>query len=261
MEETNLAAPAAVTVPVITPRARPLPRWLLALEVLAISGIPTQILVATILYFATDLGKAADTADPTSRIMSLEFTAGLTLLDTALIALMIRVFLEISGEDSRTVFLGHRRIFPEVARGLLWLPVVLILASAVAWGLSQVPFLHNVPTNPLGTFMGSPFEAMIFVIVVALGGGCREELQRAFILHRFEQGLGGIKVGLVLFSVLFAALHLPQGRDVAITVGLLGVFWGVLYIKRRSAVMGMTNHGAFDTVQVAMGALLHSLGK
>jgi membrane protease YdiL (CAAX protease family) len=261
VEESNLAAPAAVAMPVVPPRARPLPKWLLALEVLATSGIPTQLAVATILYFATDLGRAADTANPMDRIMSLEFTAGTTLIDTALIALLIRVFLEISGEDSRTVFLGHRRILPEVARGLLWLPVVLILASAVAFGLSKIPFLHNVPSNPLGTFMGSPFEAMIFIVVVALGGGCREELQRAFILHRFEQGLGGIKVGLVLFSVLFASLHLPQGRDVAITVGLLGVFWGILYIKRRSAVMGMTNHAAFDTVQVALGALARSLGK
>ncbi|HEX5069090.1 MAG TPA: CPBP family intramembrane glutamic endopeptidase [Vicinamibacterales bacterium] len=261
MEDTNLAAPAAVPVPVAPVRARPLPKWLVALEVVAISGIPTQIIVAAILFFATDLGRAGGTDDPMTRIMSLEFTAGTTLLDTALIALMIRVFLEISGEDSRTVFLGHRRILPEVVRGLLWLPVVLILASAVAYGLSQVPVLHNVESNPLGGFMGSPFEAMIFIIVVALGGGCREELQRAFILHRFEQGLGGIKVGLVLFSVLFASLHLPQGRDVAITVGLLGVFWGLLYIKRRSAVMSITNHAAFDVVQVAMGAIARSIGQ
>jgi membrane protease YdiL (CAAX protease family) len=143
----------------------------------------------------------------------------------------------------------------------LWLPVVLILASGIAFGLSRIPFLHNVASNPLGNYMGSPFDALIFIVVVALGGGCREELQRAFILHRFEQGLGGIKVGLVLFSILFASLHLPQGRDVAITVGLLGVFWGVLYIKRRSAIMGMTNHAAFDTVQVALGALARTLGK
>ena len=260
MEESNLAASAAVAMPVAPPRARPLPKWLLALEVIATSGIPTQVLVAAFLYFLTDLGSAANTDNPVDRLMSLEFTAGLTLLDTALIALMIRVFLEISGEDSRTVFLGHRRILPEVARGLLWLPVVLILSGAVAFGLSQIAFLHNVPSNPMGTFMGSPFEAAIFVVVVALGGGCREELQRAFILHRFEQGLGGIKVGLVLFSVLFASLHLPQGRDVAITVGLLGVFWGILYIKRRSVVMAMVNHAGFDATQVLMQLLLKGSG-
>ena len=41
------------------------------------------------------------------RLTSLEFVATMQLIDTALIAIMIRVFLEMSGEDSRTVFLGR----------------------------------------------------------------------------------------------------------------------------------------------------------
>jgi len=262
VEDSNLAVPAApVPASLAGMPSRPLPKWLLLFEIIAISGIPTQVVVGALLYFATDLGKAADTANPLDRLVSLEFTSGLILIDTALIALLIRLFLEISGENSRTVFLGRRRVLPEVVRGLLWLPVVLVVSGGIAWALSQVPFLHNVPTNPLGSYMGSPFEALIFGVVVALGGGLREELQRAFILHRFDQGLGGIKVGLVVFSLLFAMLHLTQGRDVAITVGLLGVFWGLLYVTRRSAVMGMTNHAAFDTAQVALGALARSFGK
>jgi membrane protease YdiL (CAAX protease family) len=100
----------------------------------------------------------------------------------------------------------------------------------------------------------------MFVVVVVLAGGVREELQRAFILHRFGQRLGGARVGLVLFSLTFGALHLEQGADVAVAIGLLGFVWGLLYIQRRSAILPMVNHGAFNAVQVLQGVLAKSLG-
>jgi hypothetical protein len=38
------------------------------------------------------------------------------------------------------------------------------------------------------------------------------------------------------------------------------VFWGLLYVKRRSAVMAMTNHAGFNAAQVVQGFLFRSLG-
>ena len=90
----------------------------------------------------------------------------------------------------------------------------------------------------------------MFLVVVVLAGGVREELQRAFILHRFRHTRVGQTIALVLFSVLFGLLHFDQGWDVVIGVGLLGFFWGVMYIRRRSAVLAMTNHAGFNAVQV-----------
>ena len=98
--------------------------------------------------------------------------------------------------------------------------------------------------------MQTPLDAAIFFVVVVLAGGIREELQRGFILHRFGQRLGGMRLGLVLFSVFFGVMHVNQGYDAAIAVGVLGVFWGLLYMTRRSAVMSMVNHAGFNAVQV-----------
>ena len=86
--------------------------------------------------------------------------------------------------------------------------------------------------------------------MVVLAGGVREELQRAFIIHRFRQRLGGGLVGLAVYSLLFGLLHFDQGWDVAIAVGSLGLLWGILYIRRGSAVMSMTNHASFNAAQV-----------
>jgi membrane protease YdiL (CAAX protease family) len=181
------------------------------------------------------------------------------LLDTALIAIFIRVFLLFGGETSTAVFLGDRGIGAELRRGLLLLPVLWVLVTALMFLLNLAfPGLHNVPRNPYAAYMETPLNAGVFIVVVMLAGGVREELQRAFILHRFAR-LGGPYTGLVLFSIAFGLLHLPQGFDAAIAVGLLGVIWGLMYIRRGSVVAPMISHAGFDVVQVLQQVLLQAL--
>ena len=56
-----------------------------------------------------------------------------------------------------------------------------------------------------------------------IAGGVREEVQRGFILHRFEQYLGGgARWASSCYSVLFGLGHLEQGWDAAIATGVLG---------------------------------------
>lgn len=252
MEDSNLAMPAVTAV-----RVLPLPRWFAIVQAIAICGVPTQILVVVALWFTSDLVKV----DELGVTMTLELMATVMLLDTALIALLIRVFLELSGENSRDVFLGTRPALGEMLRGLALVPVAFAGVTALVLGLRAIaPSLHTVQVSPVEQYMKSPLDASIFLVVVVLGGGIREELQRAFILHRFEQCLGGIRVGLVVFSLLFGILHYDQGWDVAIAIGGLGLAWGLLYVKRRSAVLGMTNHAGFNALQVAQGYLVRALG-
>lgn len=193
--------------------------------------------------------------------ISLRFFATLSLVDTVLVGVLIQVFLRASGERPRDVFIGWRPVWREAARGLALLPVVFLAVSAVVLTLRALfPWMHTVQDNPLAAFLDSPFEAAVFLVVVVLAGGVREELQRAFILHRFEQRLGGVRLGLVLFTIAFGALHLDQGLDVSIAVGLLGLMWGIIYIRRRSAILPIVNHASFNAMQVAQGLLAKSLG-
>jgi membrane protease YdiL (CAAX protease family) len=252
--DTNPATVEAPPAPAV--RVPTIPSWFAVIQTIAVCGIPTQLFVFLLLFFTTDL---IDLSRLDS--ISLEAVATITLLDTALIALLMRVFLELSGEDSKSVFLGNRRVWPEFWRGLVFVPVVFIcLQILIVVIILVLPVLHTVEVSPLEQYMREPMEAAVFVVVVVLGGGIREELQRAFILHRFDQALGGIRVGLVLFSLLFAVLHFDQGWDVALAIGILGVFWGVMYIKRRSAVFGMVNHAGFNASQVILAAIARSAG-
>ena len=51
-------------------------------------------------------------------------------------------------------------------------------------------------------------------------------------------------------SVAFGAGHLMQGTDAALATGLLGAFWGVVYLRRRSAVAPMVSHAGFNLLQI-----------
>ena len=246
--------PPDVTVAAAPPRRRSiLPRWLALAEVIVVSGLPTQFLVMVVLILGTNLPILDADNNPT-----FEFFAMLSLLDTALIALLLRVFLILSGETSARVFVGLRPIKGELLRGLVMLPIVTLVTAGVGLLLRWIaPWTHNVAVNPYDRYMHSPIEATIFVVVVVLAGGIREELQRAFTLHRFGQRLGGMRWGLAIYSIVFMLPHLVQGIDAAIQVGLLGVFWGVVYIRRRSAVANMVSHAGFDAAQVVLGFFTH----
>jgi len=253
LEELQQPAPVPSPVPAAAGRL-PLPKWFALAQAVAVSGIPTQIVIVVGLIFLgswpLDGGQ-----------ISLEFFAIVGLLDTACIALLIRLFLTLSGETSRNVFLGRRRAWGEIWRGLALVPVAYIGVAAVVLTLRWIaPWLQTVETNPLEHYMRTPLEAGIFLVVVMLAGGIREELQRAFILHRFEQALGGVRIGLAVFTITFGLLHIYEGVDAAVAIGLLGLFWGVLYIRRRSVVMPMVNHACFNGLQVVQVMIARSLG-
>src|SRR5258708_12389318 len=94
------------------------------------------------------------------------------------------------------------------------------------------PSLHTVEHNPLQELLRSPRDAALFALVVLIAGGIREEIQRAFLLHRFEQWLGGAGTGVIVTSVAFGARHLLQGVDAALATGLLAAFWLLFYLRR-----------------------------
>ena len=113
-----------------------------------------------------------------------------------------------------------------------------------------VPGLQNLDGNPLEQLAGTPGESAALGLVGVLAGGLREELQRAFLLRRFERHLGGPIVGVIVLSVAFGLGHVIQGWDAAVATGVLGAFWAVIYLRRRSAVAPIVSHSGYNTLEV-----------
>jgi uncharacterized protein len=221
-------------------------RFRAIVEILLCSGIPTQALVAQLLALGGLWPYARSGGlDPTWVFL-------LALIDTVLVVALAIFLLRANGESPRAVFLGDRSPMREAVFGVAIIgPLILGVAGIMAAARAIWPSLHNVPENPLGGLLRSPFDAMLFAFVATVGGGVREELQRAFLLTRFERDLGGPVVGLVVTSVAFGAGHALQGWDAAIATGAMGCFWGWLYLRRRSVIAPMTSHAGYNSLEIA----------
>lgn len=232
--------PVALPPPVL-----PMDRVAAALEVLLCSGFPTQVIVSAVLFSA---GLRPETTDGK---LSAPFVYALSLADTALVVALIAFFLRARGESFREQLFGARPPAREVAIGVGLIPISFLLITLVLVVVQlAAPWLRNVPQNPLAGLVKTRADIAIFIFVVTVAGGVREEIQRGFVLRRFEQYLGGGLLGLALFSVAFGLGHFAQGRDVAIGTAALGAFWGAVFLARRSILAPMIAHGGFNLAQV-----------
>ena len=216
------------------------------LEVLLCSGFPTQLLIGGLLV---GLGVRVTSADA----LPFRFVVAVSLLDTLAVVCLVVLFLRLRGEDASRVLLGAGSIWREVRRGIAYQPLVFVLVIAMGSLVQALaPWMHNVPENPLQAMLTSPWRVGIFALVVVLAGGVREEVQRGFILHRFEGDLGGAHLGLILFSIAFGLGHLTQGLDAALITGMLGLLWGLMYLRRRSVVAPAISHSLFNLIEIAL---------
>ncbi len=237
------APPPALLPPARSPTARD--RLAALFEVILCSGYPTQLFLAQALVLAGLAPKLPDGR------LSPAYVFTLTLADTALLVFLVVWLLRMGGESARTVLFGRRPILREVALGVALVPLVFALVGGVLGAILHfLPRLHNVPVNPLEGVIRTRLDAWLFAIVAVVGGGVREEVQRAFVLHRFERYLGGAALGLVLFSLVFGSGHVIQGWDVAVTTTALGLFWGAIYLLRRSVLAPGLSHAIFNTSEI-----------
>ena len=183
--------------------------------------------------------------------LSFAYIASLLLIDATLLIALIFWLLRRRGERPRHVFIGARPVTPEIKLGAGLTAVVFALALLVL-STARVffPSLHNVKENPLQDLIQTPAQALILAVVATISGGLREEIQRAFIIHRFEQYLGGAHVGLILYSLVFGLGHSLQGWDAVMTTAMLGAFWGWIYITRRSIVAPVVSHSGFNAAEI-----------
>ena len=230
------------------------PRRLVALaEVIAASGFPSQLGLSLLL-----LGLGVQPVDERGAL-ALRYVVGVWVLDVVVLLGFISWRLHATGESIRTLVVGTRPIRRETLFGLALVPLLIAVVTVVLGAIRLlVPALHNVATNPFEGLVRTARDAWILGAMAVLSGGLKEEAQRAFVLHRFDQHLGGACVGLVAFSLVFGMGHFIQGWDVGAVTTLLGLFWGILYLRRRSATASVVSHSGFNVVQILQFMLFGS---
>ena len=232
---------------VVDPRARATA----ILEMLLCSSIPTQLAIGALLRLA-----GIPSTDAAGHL-SLTFVLVLSLVDTALLIVMMIFFMHVHGERARTTWFGTRRWLRETLVGVGTIPVAFIMVGILLNTIRLfAPSLHNVENNPLEQLATTPGQAPLFSLVAIIAGGVREELQRAFMLRRFEQYLGGATLGVWVLSIAFGLGHAMQGWDAVIGTAALGAFWAWMYLQRRNSISAIVSHAGFNSLEIMRVALI-----
>jgi membrane protease YdiL (CAAX protease family) len=226
-------------------------RVLAVFEVLACSSLPTQFLIAGLLVA---LGVPARA---TGDQLSLTFVVALSLIDSVVLIALMAVLTHAHGDSAWLLWRGNRPVTGELILGVLLMPVALFVVAILLGSIrAYAPDLHDVVENPLEALAsGGPAGAVLFGVVAIVAGGIREELQRAFLLRRFERHLGGATAGVVVLSTAFGLGHRLQGWDAVIATGALGAFWAVVYLRRRSSIAPIVSHAGFNSIEVLRVAI------
>jgi len=100
------------------------------------------------------------------------------------------------------------------------------------------------------------------VILFFLGivkGGFFEEFWRIFVLTRFEKAFKtpGLVFALVVSSIVFGFGHAYQGLSGIISIGIIGLLYALVYLRKRNAVEAIAAHTTFNVIQTILGVILY----
>jgi membrane protease YdiL (CAAX protease family) len=228
--------PAPALVP---PESNWLDRLQALVEVVLISGLVSSFFAA--LPFSVHL--TSGSLPTNARIVT-----GFILVEAAITLLLLALILRAHREGLHDLGLDGRRWLGHVAVGMAVLPL-LFLTNIVVGELFRRFFPgYFIDRNPLIELVRTPADLGLFLLSGIVAGGIKEELQRAFIITRFRRHLGGAWLGLVLWSLAFAAGHYLQGLQGVVIAGVLGLIFGVIYLARGSVIAPIVAHAVYDTV-------------
>jgi membrane protease YdiL (CAAX protease family) len=163
-------------------------------------------------------------------------------------------------ETLRSIGFVSPRWIPAIGRGVVYgLLVFIILNVVLPTALAAVvntPGAENA--GSLTVFFRDPAHLLAWIPIGVIGGGLVEEIERAFVLTRFEQWLGkyGIHVGLALSSAIFGVAHLYQSSVAGLSAAVSGLVFGLIYLRRRSAIEAAASHACADLLGVIAATLL-----
>ncbi|MFW6092398.1 MAG: CPBP family intramembrane glutamic endopeptidase [Pseudomonadota bacterium] len=122
------------------------------------------------------------------------------------------------------------------------------------------PLLRSLGAPPIDlaplaeVIQGDTTNYLLFLVPVAWGSAAfgEELLLRGFVLHRLSL-VAGVGWGVVLQAVLFSLGHAYQGVTGMITLFVVGVLFGYLYLRAgRNLWPVIAAHGLIDTISLTL---------
>ena len=234
LDEDLLPGPAPLSQKTWVDRAQAL------FEVLLLAGIASSLLAGLPFMFSAG-GRE-------SLLANVRAMSTYLLLEAFITFVLMLLVMKAHGETIQGLGLSWLSWRSNVVLGLGIVPV-LFAFNIVVSVIFQVFFPRFfLERNPLTDLIRSPGDLGLFIGTALIAGGIKEEVQRAFIVRRFQAYLGGANVGLLLWSVAFGFGHYVQGVQGMIAAGVFGLIFGMTYLARGNLIAPMVAHGVYDTL-------------
>ncbi|NWG12593.1 MAG: CPBP family intramembrane metalloprotease [Acidobacteria bacterium] len=222
------------------------------LEVLLLAGLVSSFL-ASLPFGLTGRGPMALASDAPS-------VAAFILLEASIVLLLLLLLLHMNQETLKDLGMHRHQWISHLAVGAALVPVLFLVNALVALCFKVLLPKYFLDRNPLIDLIRTPKDLAVFLLAALYAGGIKEELQRAFILNRFRDHLGGAWFGLVVWSIVFGAGHYVQGPQGVVAATIFGLLFGGLYLVRRSLLAPLAAHALYDTTAL-LGYWFFSSGR
>ena len=175
--------------------------------------------------------------------------------------LVVSLLLYLSKEKYKDIGFSKQNILRQLRFGFSFGVLIFIIDT---FAVSPIVDVLIPKTSTGGVEMRKLFASIyylpIWIVISLLKGGFSEELWRIFTLTRFEKyyGRAGLFFALILGSIIFGIGHLYQGIGGMISISIIGLFYALVYLRKRLALEAVCAHATFDLISVALGFIVYS---
>jgi membrane protease YdiL (CAAX protease family) len=100
-------------------------------------------------------------------------------------------------------------------------------------------------------------ELPLWILLSLTAGVCEEFVFRGYLQRQFRRWFQRTWVAVVLSSVIFALMHIYEGGGTAIRIGGLGMFYGIVAVRRGNLRQVMAAHFFQDALTGVLLFLRH----
>jgi membrane protease YdiL (CAAX protease family) len=190
-------------------------------------------------------------------VLSFTLMAWATILrDFALVSLIL-YFLWQNGEPTRQLGWTFKSIWRDIGIGIgLFIPFF-FGTSLLEDSLHAAGF--SVPSTPLPAYLTARDipQIVLAVFLVAVVAVAEETIFRGYLILRFKTLSAGSAAAVVLSAFIFSLGHGYEGSAGVVTVGVIGLFFGIIYLWRRSLVTTMVMHFLLDFIGIVFAPMLN----
>jgi membrane protease YdiL (CAAX protease family) len=176
------------------------------------------------------------------------------LRDLALVSLIL-FFLWRNGEPVNVIGWKFKNAEKEIILGI-WLFIPFFFgAGLLEKGLQMAGFAASATPLPSLISEKNPAEILLAVVLVIVVALAEETIFRGYLILRFKSLTASTAAAVMLSALFFSLGHGYEGSAGVITVGVMGLFFALIYIWRQNLIAPIVMHFLQDFIGIVLAPL------